>query len=312
VVLPDRTTAVRIDAIRQAIGDPHLRRIAPHITLIRPFNVADEQLDEVLDAVRAAASHRESRPIGVTLGPPRVFDTSDTLYMAVDERGTERLTALRELLRAGAMDLPEQYPQYVPHLTLARGVVRADLLAAALVLRACKMDTAIEYLTVFEMDAASVWHTLCDFVLARAAVSGRGGFEIEVTLSAVAAPDVEEFASRAWTEHDRELGIAWDRHDLTLVARRRGRVLGLASGWVDGGLGYLSSLIVEPPHRGEGIGLRLVEMFRSETAARGATRWAVRTFADTDAHRWYLRHGWTEETRFANWIEGRTFIQLRR
>ncbi len=309
VVVPDRAAAFRIETLRQALGDPHRERIAAHVTLIRPFNVNGDELLEVLDAVAAAAL--KARSLSALLGPPRVFDSTDTLYLAVDEATAARLTTIREALRVGRMDLPEQYPNYVPHLTLARGLPRSDLEQGAAALAPCRIPATIEKLTVFEMDPAGVWHTLCDFELAAPAVSGRGGFEISISRSEAPEPEVEEFSARAWAEHDSALGVGWDRRELTLVARRNDRVIGVASGWVDGGLGYLGSLIVDTPHRGEGVGRRLVEAFRSATAEHGATRWAVRTFANTEAHAWYLHHGWVEEARFADWIEGREFVQLR-
>lgn len=60
------------------------------------------------------------------------------------------------------------------------------------------------------------------------------------------------------------------------------------------GAALLSSLVVDPPHSGRGIGAALVEAWTAEAAARGATQAVLTTDArDNDAvNAFYLARGW--------------------
>ena len=61
-----------VDGLRRAFGDPALERVAPHVTLVPPVNVAERDLVEVLAILRRAAG--QARPLELTLGPVAAFE----------------------------------------------------------------------------------------------------------------------------------------------------------------------------------------------------------------------------------------------
>src|SRR3546814_12692199 len=71
VLLVPQPLATEVDGVRRALGDGALARIAPHITLVPPVNVAERDLPEALAIVRRAAG--ASRPLHLTLGPVLTF-----------------------------------------------------------------------------------------------------------------------------------------------------------------------------------------------------------------------------------------------
>ena len=66
VLLLDPPVATEVDGLRRALGDGALGRIAPHITLGPPVNVADRDLAGALAVVREAAS--ATSPLRLKLG----------------------------------------------------------------------------------------------------------------------------------------------------------------------------------------------------------------------------------------------------
>ena len=74
--------AVEVDGLRRALGDPSRRRIPPHLTLVPPVNVREEDLGAALDVLRRAA--RAVPPLDLRLGPAATFHpVNPVVYLAV-------------------------------------------------------------------------------------------------------------------------------------------------------------------------------------------------------------------------------------
>ena len=97
-----------------------------------------------------------------------------------------------------------------------------------------------------------------------------------------------------------------------MTARRDGRVIGVATGWTAHGVAYLSELLVAAHARRQGVGSHLLGSFESLAARRDAFRLALRTDAAAGTVGFYERHGWRIEARFADWLGGAEFVQMRR
>lgn len=99
----------------------------------------------------------------------------------------------------------------------------------------------------------------------------------------------------------RRFGVLLERDDvLALLAGPREEPTGFA--WVtfrptpyaDGPLAQLEELYVRPEVRSRGIGAKLVAALRAEATRRGALEILINVDADdTDARRFYERHGFT-------------------
>ncbi|MEQ1785836.1 MAG: 2'-5' RNA ligase family protein, partial [Acidimicrobiales bacterium] len=71
VLLVPQPIATQVDGLRLALGDGARVRIAPHITLVPPVNVAERDLPKAFSIVRAAAS--AVAPLALRLGPVATF-----------------------------------------------------------------------------------------------------------------------------------------------------------------------------------------------------------------------------------------------
>ena len=157
-----------------------------------------------------------------------------------------------------------------------------------------------------------MWRPLADAALAAPAVVGRGGLELELTVSSRLDPEVSRFTEREWAVVDHDRYGELRPEDLAVTARRDGQVVGVAGGWTSGASVYLADLVVGAAQRREGIGGQLVAAFLSEAAVRGCRLARVRTEAGGPAMSFWHRLGWVEEAHFDAFTLDRDVVQLRR
>lgn len=139
--------SVEIDGLRRALGDRQLGRIEPHVTVIPPINLHDEQVADALAVVQAAASGRE--PLVLRIGPVQTFGLeSPVRFLAVDPWAP--LVELHEACLTGVLDRPERRP-FHPHVTvdIDGGVVGAPDPAIEL-LSSYRAEVVVDRLTVLE------------------------------------------------------------------------------------------------------------------------------------------------------------------
>ncbi|HSP02047.1 MAG TPA: 2'-5' RNA ligase family protein [Acidimicrobiales bacterium] len=106
--------SVEIDGLRRALGDRQLGRIDPHITIIPPINLHEDQIGEALAVVQAAA--RVAQPMALTLGPVTTFaETSPVRFLAVDP--WEPVVELYRSCWTDVLERPEKRP-FHPHCTV--------------------------------------------------------------------------------------------------------------------------------------------------------------------------------------------------
>ncbi|HYJ69865.1 MAG TPA: GNAT family N-acetyltransferase [Nocardioidaceae bacterium] len=129
--------------------------------------------------------------------------------------------------------------------------------------------------------------------------------ELVDSMAALFAEDAGERDSTMSVDYPRLFGVDGFTElvalpdKLVLVAEADGQVIGHLTGRVDEpspirlvAVATLASMYVRPAHRGEGVGARLVEMFRGWAREQGADRLAVTAYASNDgAVRFYRRQG---------------------
>lgn len=311
--------ATEVDGLRRACGDANLRKVAPHVTLIPPINLREEDVAGALAVVRDGAAACPS--LHLTLGPATTFGDDgnrNVLYLAVGGPGLDRLHELQAALVAGPLERPPQHESFVPHVTIsiAAGPDRVD--AGITALAGYRADVVVEHVTVLENvrdDALDhhVWRPVADAALGGRAVVGRGGLELELTVSTAADPEVKAWAVPLWERADREdLGGVGEEATIAITARRAGEVVGLVEGWFWADLGHLDDLMVAEAVRGEGIGRHLLARFEAEARARGCTSLALRTPAGSKAEGFYRHLGWEHESTQRAWVHGKDFLHFRR
>ena len=68
-LLVPEPVAAEVDGLRRALGDGSLGRIPPHLTLVPPVNVAEDDVPKALSVLRQAAAARP-RPSTCGWGRP--------------------------------------------------------------------------------------------------------------------------------------------------------------------------------------------------------------------------------------------------
>ena len=259
--------AGEINGLRRACSDGLLDRVDPHITLVEPINVREDDLDAAHRVLRDAAA--DSVPLTFTLGPAASFaPDSPVLYLAVggDLGG---LAALRSAVRKSPLGRDAVWP-FVPHVTIGTDLSDARLAAGVEALADYTTTVTLTHVHLLQEhrdpDEVRRWRPIADAALGGRSVSGRGGIELEITASTGS-------------------GFA-------LTARREGAVVGELTGWTDGSSLRVAWLRVEEEERGLGVGRRLLAELETWGRVRGADH-LVAAVAPTTSE--FLRaRGWVE------------------
>lgn len=313
VLLVPPPARTEIDGLRRACGSTSIGRIPPHLTLVPPVNVREEDLPLALERLRGAAA--DARPFRVDLGPPETFHpASPVVYLAVGGDEVGRVAELRRLVFAPPLERPLTYA-FHPHVTLAEEVEVARIEAMLLALADYRAGVTFDRVHLLQerrrSDGVRVWDPIADVPFARPAVVGRGGIELVLETSAILPPAAREFEEAEWPAVTADRGIA-EGQSLVVVARRRGRVIGVARGTSRGDLVVLDRLVVAAAHRRMGVGSRLLERFESEARDRGCALGSLEVDADDGAERFYVARGWRETARLPRHESGRDRLVLRR
>ena len=308
-----------VDVLRRAVGDDDVGRMPPHITLVPPVNVREDELDRAVDVLQAAAA--TVRPLRLELGPTTTFlPTSPTLFLSVsgDVDGVQRL---RDAVFVPPLARRISF-EFVPHVTLLDTGEPSHLTACVDALAGWQAEVVVGNVHLMReqrrpSDNARVWVPIADATLGRgAAVVGRGGLELELETSEVLPPDAATWIVDRWHDFDVERfgSVLPAEIPVAVVARRDGEVVAAATGEVRPSTGeaYLAQLIVRADARSEGVGAHVVAAFASAAAERDATHLTLRTDADGRSRGFYERLGFREAYRLPQWRNGRDFVQLRR
>jgi 2'-5' RNA ligase/ribosomal protein S18 acetylase RimI-like enzyme len=303
-----------VDALRRACDDGALAQIPSHLTLVPPVNVREDAMDDAFRVLRQAAA--VIRPFTVQLGPPATFlPDNPTLYLAVSGPGADAVRRLRDAVFVPPLERELTWP-FVAHVTVADEMAHDRITASVEALAGYRRTVTFERVHLLEEHKGPdgrVWRPIADATFAAPAIVGRGGIEVELSLSHAPDSEASAFAKAEWDRHGAAvLGPdAPFEEPFAIAARHAGEVVGLAEGWTHGGVAYLVALMVGAGHRGLGVGSRLLAAFESLAAERGCRRLAVRTWRDSRAYGFYKDRGWVDEVSF-DWKHGREFVQLRR
>ncbi len=140
--------SIEIDGLRRALGDRQLGRIEPHVTIIPPINVPDDEVADVLAVVSAAAAAAPG-PVELTLGPVATFaEDSPVRFLDVDPWAP--VEALHEACWTGPLDRERRRP-FHPHVTVdIDGGTTAGEDPAIALLAGYRTEVVIDRLTVLE------------------------------------------------------------------------------------------------------------------------------------------------------------------
>jgi 2'-5' RNA ligase len=247
-----------VDGLRRAAGDKSLERIAPHLTLVPPVNVRQDELGAALSVIRQAAGGVPRSGLALALGPVGTFlPANPVLYLGVDG-DLEGLMALRDRVFVAPLSRPLTF-SFVPHVTLADESSPARIEAAGAALADYTRVVTIDRVHVLQEQAGRSWEPIADAAFGPAAVVGRGGLELELTRSQILDPEARAMLLTAGQDIGSDDSRAtWPTgRRLVVTGRQNGVVVGVGAAWLgpDGGR---VEVFVDPPQRRQGFGGHLL------------------------------------------------------
>lgn len=99
---------------------------------------------------------------------------------------------------------------------------------------------------------------------------------------------------------------------VAITARVDDEIVGALKGWCAGGVAYLTELMIAEPHRGAGVGSEMLRKYEERCTELDSRRLALRTDKGGSAQRFYERNGWFVEHEVSDWIDGHTYVQMRK
>jgi 2'-5' RNA ligase len=214
-LLIDEPESIEINGLRRALGAKLLGQAPPHLTLVPPVNVAEENVDRALTIVRQAAAAIPG-PISVTVGPAACFAVNDVLYLEVgdpheaspstanngisgDARAGLSVAAgvVRQIgeLRERVMRPPlwrHVSHSFVPHVTLGTSPSQEMLAASLIAFAGFKIPVTFRSISLLRLGVNGEWNAIADCPLGTPILRGRGTFVREIRLVEHCAPDVAE------------------------------------------------------------------------------------------------------------------------
>lgn len=243
-----------VNALRLAVGDPALARIPPHLTLVPPVNVREDRLRDALRVLREAAA--STRPFELVIGPPATFlPVNPVLYLDVGGE-VDPLLELRDRVFREPLSRELTWP-FVAHVTIADDAEPQRIEASLEALASFRIRVTFERVHLLRENPGRVWEPMADATFATPAVIGRGGLPVELTVSERLDPEGAALS---------------DRRPFAITARRDGAVVGVTHGWSDHEVLHVDDLVVDEPHRRQGIAGHLAAAVRSLAAERDCER----------------------------------------
>jgi 2'-5' RNA ligase/GNAT superfamily N-acetyltransferase len=267
----DPPLADMVDGLRQAIGDPSLGRIPPHITLVPPVNIRADLMRAALARVRMAAA-RQPGPLRLTLGPPAAFLPDNPVLFLEVGGDLPALAALRDAVFAPPLERTLSWP-WVPHVTVADGTDEARILAALVALDRFAVVAPFDRLVVLQETRGRIWLPIADAALGAPAVVGTGGLALEITTSRMLDPEVMRMIEQEGIPPGPSQEQALRREDwpslpIILSARREGDVVGAAAAWRTDDGGHVAVIVASDVRR-QGIGATLLAHLEAAVVAAG-------------------------------------------
>jgi 2'-5' RNA ligase len=225
-LLVPEPAATEIDGLRRALGDRGIENVVPHITLIPPVNIREEEVPDVLAGIRDAAAATE--PMVLTLGPPATFEpVSPVVYLEVGG-DVERVRDLRDALHAGPLARPLVH-DFVPHVTINEdcGPERIDDSLRAIA--GYQIDVRVDRLHLLRDRAPGPrrWNAVADAAFEPPLVVGTGGLPMAISVSELADVEVASMFAEESTPPPKAA------RPVVVVARREQEVVAAARGFVD-------------------------------------------------------------------------------
>ncbi len=110
---------------------------------------------------------------------------------------------------------------------------------------------------------------------------------------------ISKFVNKEWNKFNKERDYKYNEKKFELVALNKGVILGYASFKINGGVSYLSQLIVSKDMRSKGIGEKLINKFENISKKHKCHLIYLETSErHKEAIKFYKKHGYKIIARF--------------
>jgi 8-oxo-dGTP pyrophosphatase MutT (NUDIX family)/2'-5' RNA ligase len=157
VTLPE-PLAIHVQAWRRALRDPTAERVGPHLTLVPPQAVADQDVPAAQALVERAAA--EAVPCVVELDGAATFLPASPVAFLVVTAGGAALEALEVALRAPPLD--RRTHPFHPHVTVTQDRPAAEVAAAARELAGFRAFFPVREVALMQEGRDRVWRPLAE------------------------------------------------------------------------------------------------------------------------------------------------------
>jgi 2'-5' RNA ligase len=149
--------AREIDGLRRAMGES-VERVPPHVTIVPPVNVREEEVDEAFAILRRAAAN--IAPITVTLGPATTFQPVNPVVYLELGGDVASVHELHDAVQTGvfAREAPHEF---VPHATIVESTTPSRIEAALVALADYRVEVTFSSVHLLQQ-SDRVWHPIAD------------------------------------------------------------------------------------------------------------------------------------------------------
>ena len=145
---------------RHELGDPQASAIPPHITLLPPTPIADADLPEVEEHLRAIAE--QEQPFDIHLAGAGSFRPVSPVVFVPLAEGATHCAQIEGLVRSGPLDREVQF-DYHPHVTVCHDMPASVLDRAEAELSPYDARFFVWGFSLFEQGPDAVWRPQRDF-----------------------------------------------------------------------------------------------------------------------------------------------------
>jgi 2'-5' RNA ligase len=157
--LPEPFTS-ELQGWRERLGDPNAAGIPPHVTLLPPTALHDDDLDRVEEHLRAVAA--AEAPFDMHLHGTGTFRPVSPVVFVTLVEGATQCQRVEDGVRCGPLARSLSFP-YHPHVTVAHDLDEPALDEAFAALSSYDARFRVWGFTLFEQGPDSVWRPQRDF-----------------------------------------------------------------------------------------------------------------------------------------------------
>lgn len=162
-IFPERSVQDFVDSFRKRY-DPRYRFIPPHITLKEKFELAEHQVEPMIEKLEAIA--KQATPFQIKFHKvSHFYPTSPTLYLAI--QGAEPIVELHKQIKT-AIPGATAY-DYIPHLTIGQNMETDELhdVYSNLHSHTYDLDSRVDRFHLMYQSPDDTWEIYHSFVLGK-------------------------------------------------------------------------------------------------------------------------------------------------